>query len=269
MKEKITKEEFSFHGYFSSHYGLGPQPEMMPANVKVIVLGVILFIAGIVVTALVNAVGLVLSLIGIVAVVVPVLKKAANTNLRREWAEERARRETEWSIEFDKKKGEIIAEQKLEERGLQYLGIDKENLIKDDKDNVSSFYISGNNFDGGWRKIGTVYRTEYQEITWLYFGVDQLYIYKVKLSLIAPSKKKEESLEFFYKDIVSVSVAQETIDIKGEAADGGAENDKQVESERFRLVVPGDKLNFAYIPNDYTTARINAMKSMIREKKNS
>ena len=99
--------------------------------------------------------------------------------------------------------------------------------------------------------------------------MDQLYIYKVKLSLIAPSKKKEESLEFFYKDIVSVSVAQETIDIKGEAADGGAENDKQVESERFRLVVPGDKLNFAYIPNDYTTARINAMKSMIREKKNS
>ena len=72
MKEKITKEEFSFHGYFSSHYGLGPQPEMMPANVKVIVLGVILFIAGIVVTALVNAAGLVLSLIGIVAVVVPV-----------------------------------------------------------------------------------------------------------------------------------------------------------------------------------------------------
>ena len=50
MKEKITKEEFSFHGYFSSHYGLGPQPEMMPANVKAIVLGVILFIAGIVVT---------------------------------------------------------------------------------------------------------------------------------------------------------------------------------------------------------------------------
>ena len=32
MKEKITKEEFSFHGYFSSYYGLGPQPEMMPAN---------------------------------------------------------------------------------------------------------------------------------------------------------------------------------------------------------------------------------------------
>lgn len=105
MKEKITKEEFSFHGYFSSYYGLGPQPEMMPANVKVIVFGVILFIAGIVVTVLANAVGLVLSLIGIVAVVVPVLKKAANTNLRREWAEERVRREIEWSAEFDKKKG--------------------------------------------------------------------------------------------------------------------------------------------------------------------
>src|SRR5699024_3756117 len=118
----------------------------------------ILFIAGIVVTVLANAVGLVLCLICIVAVVVPVLINAANTNLRREGVEERARREIEWSDEFDKKKDEIIAEQKLEERGLQYLGIDKENLIKDDKDNVSSFYISGNNFDGGWRRIDTVYR---------------------------------------------------------------------------------------------------------------
>lgn len=265
MKE-IKKENFDFYQFFQTNYGLGSKPGVPELKAKDIVWGVLVIIAGIVVTVVWNAIGLIASAIGAILIVGPILILMRAKGYQQKWMQELNRRASEWPQEFDKTAAQIIKDQKFEERGMSYLGIDPENLIKDEKSGASSFDIRGNNYDGGWRRINGFYRTEFQEITWLYFGTDQLYIYKVKLSLIDPKSKKEESLEFFYKDIVSVSVAQESVDVKGEGSDDDGKT-KQVDSEKFRLVVPGDKLSFAYIPNDYTTGRINAMKSMIRDKK--
>lgn len=267
MKE-IVMENFDFVKFFQPNYGLGNKPQMPKVDRKKIVWGVLIAVACIGFAAITNKFVIALgAVLGCCLCAWPIFSIIFAKQYIAKWETERSRRAYEWPKEFDERAKKIIAEQKLEERGMNYLGIDGENLIKDEKDGSSSFSIRGNNYDGGWRRTNDVYRTEYQEITWLYFGTDQLYLYKVKLSLIDPSSKREESQEFFYKDIVSVSVAQETVDLKSQGVGEDGEQPKQIDSEKFCLVVPGDKLSFAYTPTDYTVGRVNAMKAMIRDKK--
>lgn len=279
MKE-INKDNFTLDLFFTKNYGLGNRPAMPALKKKGIVWGAILAVIGIIFFVIaakadvdfLNFVGVLFVLLAALLIALPIVKRAVALAYRNKWDAEFTRRFNEWPIAFDNEKDRIIKELNLEEKGRDYLGIDVDNLIKDEKGESSSFYISGNNFDGAWRKTTlngvTTYRTENQEITWLYFGTDQLYIYKATFSLRTPNAKREESQEFFYKDIVSVSVGQESVTPTGENLDAeDGETAKAVESEQFRLVVPGDKLYFAYMPTPYTSGRINAMKSMIRDKK--
>ncbi len=281
MKE-IKQENFTLDLFFQKNFGLEKRPAMPELKKKGIVWGAILVVLGIILAAVsmgkenmgaVVGIGIIVLLFGALLIALPIIKKVTATAYRDKWDAEFNRRLTEWGTAFDNERQRIIDELKLEEKGRDYLGIDVDNLIKDEKGEASAFYISGNNFDGAWRRITlngvSTYRTENQEITWLYFGTDQLYIYKTTFSLRNPNAKHEESQEFFYKDIVSVSVAQESITPKSVDLDAEDESAaaKDVESERFRLVVPGDKLSFAYTPTPYTSGRINAMKSMIRDKK--
>lgn len=280
MKE-IKQENFTLDLFFTRNYGLGNRPAMPVLKKKGIVWGAILVVLGIILAAVsmgkenmgaVVGIGIIVLLFGALLIALPIVKRAVALAYRSKWDAEFTRRFNEWPTTFDNERKRIIEELHLEEKGRDYLGIDVDNLIKDEKGEASSFYISGNNFDGAWRKTTlngvTTYRTENQEITWLYFGTDQLYIYKATFSLRTPNAKREESQEFFYKDIVSVSVGQESVTPTGEDLDAeDGETAKAVESEQFRLVVPGDKLYFAYMPTPYTSGRINAMKSMIRDKK--
>ena len=265
--QEIKHENFNYVKFFQTNYCLGFKPTIPALNKKNIVIGALIAIVGLILMVSVHVVvGLIGLAVAAIFIVPPILKKSKAKAYYDQWMAEFNSRSSTWCGEFDKAAQKVIADQKLEERGMNYLGIDPDNLIKDDKNGTSSFSIRGNNYEGGWRRTNGYYRTEYQEITWLYFGTDQLYIYRVKMSLIDPKNKKEESQEFFYKDIVSVSVAQESIDVKGKGTDDDGKT-KQVDNERFRIVVPGDKLSFAYTPTDYSSTRINAMKSMIRDKK--
>ncbi len=266
--QEIKKENFSFSSFFQTNYGLGYKPTVPALNKKNIVFGVLAVIVGIVLSVVLKTAiaAIICAVIGAILIVPPILKNTAAKAYLAKWNEEFQNRSNTWWGEFDKTAQKIIDDQKLKERGMEYLGIDADQLAKDENMSDTAFFITGNNWEGGWRRRGDDWRTEYREITWLYFGKDQLYIYRVKLSLMNPQSKKEESQEFFFKDIVSVSVAQESIDIKGTGSDG--DNTKQVDSERFRLVVPGDKLSFAYTPTQYVSKCINQMKSLIREKKN-
>lgn len=265
--QEIKHENFSYVKFFQTNYGLGAQPTIPALNVKNIVIGALIAIVGIVLMAAVHVVvGLIGLAVAAILIVPPIIKKSKAKTYYNKWMEEFNSRSSIWCGEFDKSARKVIDDQKLEERGMRYLDIDKKMLIEDENNKASAFCIRGNNYEGGWRRTNGYYRTEYQEITWLYFGEQQLYIYKVKMSLIDPTNKKEESQEFFYQDIVSISVAQESIDVKGKGSDDDGKT-KQVENERFRIVVPGEKLSFAYTPDDTTSKHINSMKTTIRELK--
>lgn len=278
MKE-IKQENFTLDLFFTKNYGLGNRPAMPALKKKGIVWGAILAVIGIIFFVIaakadvdfLNFVGVLFVLLAALLIALPIVKRAVALAYRNKWDAEFTRRFNEWPIAFDNEKDRIIKELNLEEKGRDYLGIDVDNLIKDEKGESSSFYISGNNFTGYWRSYNvdgkTIYRTEKQTITWLYFGVDEIYIYKVEFSLRNPNSKSEDSNEFFYKDIVSVSVAQTSSDAKGTDPDAESDAAKTVENEEFRLVVPGEKLSYSYTPTPYASSRINAMKSMIRDKK--
>lgn len=265
--QEIKHENFNYVKFFQTNYGLGFKPTIPALNKKNIVIGALIAIVGLILMVSVHVVvGLIGLAVAAILIVPPILKKSKAKAYYDQWMAEFSRRSSTWCGEFDKAALKVIDDQKLKERGMSYLDIDEKKLIEDENNKASSFAVRGSNFDGGWRMTNGYYRTEYQEITWLYFGEEQLYIYRVKMSLIDPKNKKEESQEFFYKDIVSVSIAQESVDVKGKGTDDDGKT-KQVDAERLRIVVPGDKLSFAYTPDESSSKHINAMKNRIREVK--
>jgi len=108
--------------------------------------------------------------------------------------------------------------------------------------------------------------------TWLFFSNTQIYLWVFDFHLDKDSKT-ENTLEFFYKDITSLStldeVSKEEILIPPQ---GCFEKEGTIEKEElnltnFRLIVPGDKFT---VPMDNTPEnndRIQAMKQKLREKK--
>ncbi len=83
--------------------------------------------------------------------------------------------------------------------------------------------------------------------------------------------KKESTEEYFYKDITNFSTSSDTIEkevldkinCKGEAV----YTRKNVDSNRFAIVVPGDKFYCSMEQSDYTERAIQGMKAKLREKK--
>ena len=97
------------------------------------------------------------------------------------------------------------------------------------------------------------------EVSYLLFSDDQLYLYSRRCSFHNDQKKPELTNEFFFKDVVSLSIR----DVESESKWSEGEFDSQV----FTLTVPGDKISIAVSVDDETEASIQGMKQKLREKK--
>ena len=75
-------------------------------------------------------------------------------------------------------------------------------------------------------------------------------------------KKNESTDEFFYKDVTSFSTSSVT-----ETAHGLGDKKFEVESNKFSMVVPGDKLYVSMDGVADSESIIQAMKQKLREKK--
>ena len=76
------------------------------------------------------------------------------------------------------------------------------------------------------------------------------------------NKKLESTDEFFYKDITSFSTSSES-----ETAHGVGGKKFEVESNKFKMVVPGDKIFVSMDGITNSEQIIQAMKQKLREKK--
>lgn len=99
------------------------------------------------------------------------------------------------------------------------------------------------------------------QVSWVFFSSTQVYIYRHTFNM-DEDKKNESTDEFFYKDVTSFSTSSET-----ETAHGLGDQKFEVESNKFCMVVPGDKLYVSMDGVADSETIIQAMKQKLREKK--
>ena len=251
---------FDINQYFVKNYNLGNKPTVEKMNIKKI--GVLIALVCLVLAFVVHfALIIGAILFGFLFIGLPIIKKNKQTAAANEWQKNYDYRANNWPAEFDKYKEKKLEELQVKQRAIDYLGIDESQFA------AEPFMIYGSNFDGWWRKERDGnYRTDKMDYNWFFFSADQIYIYSTTLQFTEISNRAESSQEFFYSDIVSVAISNESVAVDaGKSLDGS--KDTTVTTERFKLVVPGDKLSFGFTKTSYIDQQINAMKNLIRQKK--
>ena len=117
---------------------------------------------------------------------------------------------------------------------------------------------------------GKDYKWRYSgyQVTWLFFSSTKVYLYQYTLYMDCDDKK-EVTNEYFYKDITSFNTSSDTVEIRYYDAKKKKDILKNVDSTRFCLVVPGDKMYCAMQQNEENERAVQAMKAKLREKKNA
>ena len=146
----------------------------------------------------------------------------------------------------------------LRQKALNKIGLDEEE-VSEIPPAVFEGYVFKNAFakkraNGNW--VSSAY-----QVAWLFFSSTQIYIYRYTFNM-DEDKKQESTDEFFYKDVTSFSTSSET-----ETAHGLGDEKFEVESNKFKMVVPGDKIFVSMDGVSNSEDIIQAMKQKLREKK--
>lgn len=146
----------------------------------------------------------------------------------------------------------------LRAKALGKIGLDEEE-VSEIPPAVFEGYVFKNAFakrraDGKW--VSSAY-----QVAWLFFSSTQIYVYRYTFNM-DEDKKQESTDEFFYKDVTSFSTSTET-----ETAHGLGDDKFEVETNKFKMVVPGDKIFVSMDGVDNSEDIIQAMKQKLREKK--
>jgi len=146
----------------------------------------------------------------------------------------------------------------LRQKALNKIGLDEDEVSEIPPATFEGFVYKNayakKNARGSW--VSSAY-----QVAWLFFSSTQIYIYRYTFNM-DEDKKNESTDEFFYKDVTSFSTASET-----ETAHGLGDNKFEVESNKFKMVVPGDKIFVSMDGVADSEAIIQAMKQKLREKK--
>jgi hypothetical protein len=150
-------------------------------------------------------------------------------------------------------------------RALQKIGLDESELQEIEPVHFEGYVFGKKAYakrgvDGKWRS------SAYQQ-SWLFFSATQVYLWQYTFNMDEDGKK-EVTEEYFYKDITNFSTSSDTEETPYWDPKLKKNMLQNVDSNRFRLVVPGDSFYCAMDQNDYTERAIQGMKAKLREKKN-
>lgn len=168
--------------------------------------------------------------------------------------------------EYDQHVQRVISGLNLKQRALNKIGLDEDQL-KEIEPVFFEGYSSDNAFIGKDDKL----RSTKYETAWLFFSDTQVYMYAYKMDMMSDDKK-ENTEEYFYRDITNFSTAAETIEaFKTKNGCFSNEDKEKVNREfsSFGLIVPGDKFSCSTSNAKNLDQSINAMKQKLREKKNA
>lgn len=153
----------------------------------------------------------------------------------------------------------------LRNKALGKIGLD-EDQVKE----IAPIFLHGYNYDSGaLTKVGSDGRSRSSkyDAAWLFFSDSHVYMYAHTFDMTSDSKK-ENTEEYFYKDITNFSTSTDTVEVtKVSGCKGDKINKETVEISRFGLVVPGDKFfcSTSGVPDAENS--VSAMKQKLREKK--
>lgn len=143
-------------------------------------------------------------------------------------------------------------------KAISRIGLD-EDQIKE----IPPAYFEGYSFQNSYAKRpakGSWVSSAY-EVSWLFFSSDQVYLYSYTFNM-DDDDYSEETHEFFYKDITSFSTSSVT-----ETARALGDKRFEVQTNKFAMIVPGDKITVSMEGVKNSDAIIQAMKQQLREKK--
>ena len=159
----------------------------------------------------------------------------------------------------------------LKQKALDKIGVDESQVNEIAPCEFRNF--SGENANPRFKcgKDGK-YRSSVYQVSWLFFSDSQIYVYQYTFNMDEDGKK-ERTEEYFYKDVTNFSTSSEseekTIYVLGKGCINKAVEPvrKNVDTDFFKMVVPGEQFKCAMVNNSEAEDKIKAMKNKLREKK--
>ena len=157
----------------------------------------------------------------------------------------------------------------FKKRALSKIGLDESEVNE-----IEPVHLEGYHFDEKrtYAKMGKdrKWRSSAYQISWLFFSNTQVYVYQYTFNMDEDGKK-ENTEEYFYKDITNFSTSNDTIEKevldKVNCRGEGQYIRKNVDYSEFTIIVPGDKFRCSTERSDYVERAIQGMKAKLREKK--
>jgi hypothetical protein len=157
----------------------------------------------------------------------------------------------------------------FKKKALEKIGLDESQVNEIEPVHFEGYYLDEKK---GYAKRGKdrKWRTSAYQISWIFFSSTQVYVYQYTFNM-DDDGRRETTEEYFYKDITSFSTSSDTVE-KEVLEEGGCMKKPKytrlnVDSNRFALVVPGEKFKCSMEQTDYTERAIQGMKAKLREKK--
>lgn len=161
-----------------------------------------------------------------------------------------------------------VKSQDFKKRAMSKLGID-EDQVKE----VAPVHFEGYQFDDKafalYGKDGR-WRSSAYQLTWIFAGSSQIYVWQYTFNLDEDGQK-EKTEEYFFKDITNFSSSSDTVEKVAPdkiSCKGGVSYKRwNVDTNKFAIIVPGDKFFCSMTQSDYSEKAIQGLKAKLREKK--
>ena len=160
----------------------------------------------------------------------------------------------------------------LRDRALQKLGIDEDQVKEIEPVCFEGFRYEYSKLEPYTSFLGNTPVSSMYETTWLFFGDDQVYVYNHAFDT-TDDTLVDTTQEYFYKDITAFATRSDNVQrkvwmVKKKGCSSYRESQmKNVNSELFRIVVPGEVFECAYRDIGGAAQQVAAMKQKLREKK--
>lgn len=155
---------------------------------------------------------------------------------------------------------------------LKKLGIDEDEVREIEPVSFEGYVFTDKSDNLVARASTNTWVSSDYQITWLFFGEKELFIYQYSFSMTSDSKR-ENTMQYFYQDVTNFAAASDThqkwvSEPKGGCSGGNEYRQVSADADEFKIVVPGDTLRCSMTPTDSTDAAIRGMRNKLREMKN-